>query len=483
MTPSTSSFGGGGEGGGSRKVKDAAEVLHRNEAYLAELLSYSLDRLNKEPELLRDDRERIQRELEETAFKNYKAFVAAAECIEKVGNGLEQIGNDLSSIQGRVPVIEQQSSEYEATLAGHLREQKQTKLLASNAAQVQEILDVTQLMETCIKHGSYDETLDLEAFVNKLTVLHPNVGIVRSLEREAKDLSKRMQSQLFSRLKANLQLPECLRIVGYLRRMGNFTEHGLREEYLECRDFWFQQLVDDLPRHDHYAFIKRLTDFHRVHLFDIIMQYRAIFSSKDSAGGGRKGAGGATQEENYRYADLLHVWSARRVDSYLKLLAKSLPFIHEGANLSSVLEHCMYCGLSLGRIGLDFRCLLVPIFQEAVRSLFRGSVKRAMKTFELMLASYKWPKGSQHPPLAVLTNGFLASFNELRHCVPKAMSGDLTEDLNGQLREVGLALKWYGVVSDLQDGERQSFRSLCDQYSNCVIPYLRRSFEGMMMNE
>jgi len=89
----------------------------------------------------------------------------------------------------------------------------------------------------------------------------------------------------------------------------------------------------------------------------------------------------------------------------------------------------------------------------------------------------------QHPPLAVLTNGFLASFNELRHCVPKAMSGDLTEDLNGQLREVGLALKWYGVVSDLQDGERQSFRSLCDQYSNCVIPYLRRSFEGMMMNE
>ena len=47
---------------------------------------------------------------------------------------------------------------------------------------------------------------------------------------------KRMQKQLFCRLRGNLQLPECLRIVGYLRRMGGFTENGLREEYLGCRD-------------------------------------------------------------------------------------------------------------------------------------------------------------------------------------------------------------------------------------------------------
>ena len=71
-------------------------VFEQNEAYLAELLSYSLDRLNKEPELLRDDQARIQRQLEETAFKNYKAFVSTAECIKKVGEGLGDIGKELS---------------------------------------------------------------------------------------------------------------------------------------------------------------------------------------------------------------------------------------------------------------------------------------------------------------------------------------------------------------------------------------------------
>ncbi len=73
--------------GAGSSSKDAAELLNKNEAYLAELLSYSLDRLNKEPELLRDDQSRIQRQLEETAFRNYKAFVSTAECIQKVRAG------------------------------------------------------------------------------------------------------------------------------------------------------------------------------------------------------------------------------------------------------------------------------------------------------------------------------------------------------------------------------------------------------------
>ena len=105
-------------------------------------------------------------------------------------------------------------------------------------------------METCIRHGNYDEALDLEAFINKLTVLHPNVKVIQVLQDESKKLSMTMQRQLFKRLRANLQLPECLRIVGYLRRMGGFTENGLREEYLNCRDLWFQNLVNDLSKID-----------------------------------------------------------------------------------------------------------------------------------------------------------------------------------------------------------------------------------------
>ena len=69
---------------GEATMKATAELLSKNEQYLSELLSYSADRLNKEPELLKVDQNRIQRQLVETAFRNYKAFVSTAECIQKV---------------------------------------------------------------------------------------------------------------------------------------------------------------------------------------------------------------------------------------------------------------------------------------------------------------------------------------------------------------------------------------------------------------
>ncbi len=60
---------------------------------------------------------------------------------------------------------------------------------------------------------------------------------------------------------------------------------------------------------------------------------------------------------------------------YLETLKRQLPRIAEGGSLASVLEHCMYCGMSLGRVGLDFRGLLVPVFEREVLRLFSTSVK------------------------------------------------------------------------------------------------------------
>lgn len=47
-----------------------------------------------------------------------------------------------------------------------------------------------------------------------------------------------------------------------------------------------------------------------------------------------------------------------------------LPRIQEGGSLASVLDHAMYCGGSLGRVGLDFRPLLAPLFEQAVLAMF-----------------------------------------------------------------------------------------------------------------
>ena len=72
---------------------------------------------------------------------------------------------------------------------------------------------------------------------------------------------------------------------------------------------------------------------------------------------------------------LSHVACMWRRAFYLEALRGQLPRLGEGGALAAVLEHCMYCGMSLGRVGLDFRALAAPLFEAQILRLFRQAVK------------------------------------------------------------------------------------------------------------
>ena len=109
-------------------------------------------------------------------------------------------------------------------------------------AQLLDLLEVPSLMDTCVRNGNYDEALDLEAFAGKLAVLHAGLPVVAALQEQVKAISGAMLQALLLRLQSAIHLPECLRVIGYLRRMAVFSERQMRLTFLRCREAWFSQV-------------------------------------------------------------------------------------------------------------------------------------------------------------------------------------------------------------------------------------------------
>ena len=65
-----------------------------------------------------------------------------------------------------------------------------------------------------------------QAFVNTLAYAHGDVPVVAALRDEADAAARGMLDALLARLRGPVHLPECLRVIGYLRRLAVFDEQA-----------------------------------------------------------------------------------------------------------------------------------------------------------------------------------------------------------------------------------------------------------------
>ncbi|KAG6674317.1 hypothetical protein I3842_15G035700 [Carya illinoinensis] len=456
--------------------------------YVSELLSFTLDRLHKEPELLRVDAERIRRQMQEVAVGNYRAFIAAADALIAIREEVSSIDKNLESLINEIPKLTSGSTQFIESAEQILEERKMNQTLLANHSTLLDLLEIPQLMDTCVRNGNYDEALDLEAFVYKLSTMHPKLPVIQALAAEVRQTTQALLSQLLQKLRSNIQLPECLRIIGYLRRIGVFTEYEMRLQFLRCREAWLTGILEDLDQRNPYEYLKGMINCHRMHLFDVVNQYRAIFAD-DTSG----------SEENYD-GGLLFSWAMHQITSHLKTLKVMLPKITEGGSLSNILDQCMYCAMGLGWVGLDFRGLLPSLFEEAVINLFSKNMNTAVENFQLVLDSHRWvpmpvvgfpaytvgddnqedvtppPHLMEHPPLAVFVNGVSAAMNELRPCAPLSLKHLLAQELIEGLRAVSDSLLRYNTARMLRESESGLFLALCRAFIEVVYPHCATCF-------
>lgn len=230
--------------------------------YLANITNFPLERLLKEPEELRREGNRTKHQMEDLAFKNYKAFIQSAQCVETIHHEISNVNYHLQYMLETLPKFSTSCKDFTTKAQEISSKRSQLKSTLQLYPVILEILEIPQLMETCVRNGAYEEAMDLEAYTQKLKTNHPNNPIIQEIVEDVKSSTEIMISQLLQQLRTNIQLPTCFRVIGYLKRIGIFEERELRIAFLQCRSYWLHNsIIANIPANNPYLFVSLYVHF------------------------------------------------------------------------------------------------------------------------------------------------------------------------------------------------------------------------------
>ena len=190
----------------------------------------------EEWERLRARRDLLQRQSRELAFQHYPTFIAAANTCRDIAADFRASRDQLSAAVERLPRLAAAAAAFRDSTAQVSARRKRTSLVLSKHTRLLEVLELPQLMETCVKNGYHEEALAIQQLCSKLHKPLGSVPLIQSVlqvrivtvclhytsdaimlfvcVQDVHSSSVWMLNQLLFKLKGPVQLPECLKIIG-----------------------------------------------------------------------------------------------------------------------------------------------------------------------------------------------------------------------------------------------------------------------------
>lgn len=453
--------------------------------YLSKLGGYDVDQLSKEPDHLNDEKTSVLQTTQELVFTNYKTFIQTAESSREIFKQFNQTESWLDGLVQKIPKFVDKCQLFCDASKNINAHRRVNSLTLTRNAELLEVLEMPQLMESCLRSNQYNEALELSQYARQLGTKHGDIPIISSIVAEIESSWSGMVGQVVGSLRGDLPLPRCLQLVGLLRSMDAFTEPELRIKFLQARDSWLQSLLNAIPKDDPNLHITKTIELSRIHLFNIITQYRAMFNDDELIILGR--------DPTVNESAIFYHWLEEKISQFLMTLEQDLPGV---TSIDSILGQCTYFGLSFGRVGADFTGRMSDIFVHMIGEKFEFSIRKTTKKFEKGMESFtlinkiyktnikmSTTVKSEHPPeqlvefypLAEYCNGLISAFNEIRLCPPVALSVFCTIILEESLYNVAKSILIFYKQEQqaFAATERENMLKFTECLSEQLIPYIQ----------
>ncbi|KAI5644328.1 dor1-like family domain-containing protein [Phthorimaea operculella] len=477
--------------------------------YIKKLGTQNWENIRKEPERLTEEMKQLTEQTQDLAFTNYKTFVETAEISRTIMKDLGKSKDALETFLDSTPDFIQECEKFSQMAGNIVKEKSRYSSIRNQSDKLLELLELPSLMREALNAEDYESALDIFTFIRNLSKRYSEIPIVQNTTNEIMTLWFETLYHLFNQLRYDLPLPQCLQILGYLRRAntvyrsteddhnalqsstgnkmsGGITD-GLHLHFLKARNAWFEKALEDANNTESSErLLRRIVELHRIHLFNVLTQHKSIFLSDAQES--------KVREDELSGTSALSCWLKQKVEVLAEILNTNLPKEDE-SSFESLLNQCMYLCLSFGRVGADMRCVLTPLFRNNVLAQFHSGIEKADNHFENQMKSYKVPsiKNVARPvsenaangppenlldyyPLAEYCNGMLTVLNSLRVTAPLNIVKEVysTFRLSFEKSVQVLTGYYHREQQAFTDVERQNFVGLCVCYTEDLVPYITK---------
>lgn len=505
----------------AQELKDLCHLLFPDDAankpeyfneisdYIKKLGSQNWEYVRKEPERLTEEMRHLTEQTQELAFTNYKTFVETADVSKTIMKDLGRSKDSLATFLDTTPMFIQECEKFSQMAGNIVKEKSRYSAIRSQSDKLLELLELPSLMREALNAEDYESALDIFTFIRNLSKRYSDIPIVQNTTSEIVTLWFETLYHLFNQLRYDLPLPQCLQILGYLRRANTVyksTEDeqggqyissksgsntsmsdGLHLHFLKARNAWFEKALEDAKANESSEkLLRRIVELHRIHLFNVLTQHKSIFLSD-------------TQESKVKDDELsgtsaLSCWLKQKVELLAEMLNQDL-MREDESNFESLLNQCMYLCLSFGRVGADMRSVLTPMFRNIILTQFHSSIEKADNHFDNQMRSYKVSNIKNVPrpvnenmaqgppenlldyyPLAEYCNGLLTVLNSLRVTAPLNIVKEVYNTFRKSFEKaVQVLLTFYHKEQQgFTDIERQNFVLFCVSFSEDLIPHITK---------
>ena len=385
---------------------DPSDTSNDDVNYIRSLSSKSSTELREESHSLQSSRFSLNRRLESSLISADRLVVPSIESSEEIIFGdVARIHETIASWTVLTPQL--------PTLHFLRDEKSSLKALMDRLSGLQEFIDAPQLIRDCIARSHFSDAWSLLDFGQKTVRRYALDGIPFFAELSvefAKTRELLVQGLEETLSTKSLRVQETNNLLLIYRMM--FPKSDLKEKFVECRATFYRNRKNVILKGSIISkVLKDITEHVRVHLAEIVSQYRAIFSSNK-------------QELTHS----LNRFVVQEVSSFIELLNNSLPKIPQDIAFQTLLD--VFHTANHIKV-LDVNPQLNEICHRFIDARTRKICEDAFAVFKTELSCYNWkpftsliPENvpednkiiqlTRNKPLAVLYNDIIVLLNDVR---------------------------------------------------------------------